>query len=607
MRRIPWQLPAAIVLLVLFAALATFQYRWLGEVSEAERERMRATLRTRASDFSREFDAELTRVFIAFQMDRDRLDADAAAALGDAYAKWRAATATPSLVRAVYVVEGMTLETSTLRRFDRDRQTLEPVEWPPEFAELRRQPPQPLPQMAGLPPPLLMSDALEAGIPALIIPAPHLTTLKSGDQFMVRPTPGAPGRVLIVSLDSGSLKTQLLEPLVAKHFGEGPASDYVVTIVRRDDPSTVVFSSAGQPVERAAADVTTGVFDLRIDEVSRLSGGRGLPHGPGVNDRFAITIVRRANAASGERVLMTGGAEQGAWELRARHRSGSLEAIVARSRRRNMAISLGVLGLLAASIVLALAAALRQQRLARQQMEFVAAVSHELRTPLAVICSAGENLADGVVADGDQVKRYGSLIQTEGRRLGDMVERVMEFAGISSGTAVRARGAVDIGKVIAEATDALRADARDRGVTLEVHSNGTLPAVSGDVDALRSAVQNIVGNALKYSPGGATVDVSTHVDRSGPARVQIRVADSGLGIDAADLPHIFKPFYRGRRAVDAQVRGTGVGLSVVRHVVDAHGGTIAVDSRPGEGTVVVVELPASTDAVQAEPPITPAS
>ena len=83
--------------------------------------------------------------------------------------------------------------------------------------------------------------------------------------------------------------------------------------------------------------------------------------------------------------------------------------------------------------------------------------------------------------------------------------------------------------------------------------------------------------------------------------MQIRVADRGLGIDAADLPHIFKPFYRGRRAVDAQVRGTGVGLSVVRHVVDAHGGTIAVDSRAGEGTTVVVELPASTAGRAARP------
>jgi signal transduction histidine kinase len=290
---------------------------------------------------------------------------------------------------------------------------------------------------------------------------------------------------------------------------------------------------------------------------------------------------------------MAGGDEHGAWEVRARHRSGSLETIVARSRRRNLAISLGVLGLLASSVVLALAAAQRQQRLARQQMEFVAAVSHELRTPLAVICSAGENLADGVIADSKQVKRYGSLIQAEGRRLGDMVERVMEFAGISAGTAVRRSADVDISKVVAEATDALQPDAADRGVTLNVHANGSLLAVTGDADALRSAVQNIVGNAVKYSPRGATVDVSTQVPSGEPPRVQIRVADRGLGIDAADLRHIFKPFYRGRRAVDAQVRGAGVGLSVVRHVVDAHQGTIAVDSRVGEGTTIVVELPAT--------------
>jgi signal transduction histidine kinase len=232
-------------------------------------------------------------------------------------------------------------------------------------------------------------------------------------------------------------------------------------------------------------------------------------------------------------------------------------------------------------------------------MEFVAAVSHELRTPLAVICSAGENLADGVVADSARVKRYGALIQTEGRRLGDMVERVMEFAGISSGTTLRARTAVDISKVIAEATDALRVEARDRAVTLDVESNGALPPVTGDVDALRSAVQNLVGNALKYSPMGATVYVSTRVRNGGAPRVQIRVADRGLGIDAADLPHIFKPFYRGRRAVDAQVRGAGVGLSVVRHVIDSHGGSVAVDSRVGEGTTVVVELPTGPAQVAA--------
>jgi signal transduction histidine kinase len=101
-------------------------------------------------------------------------------------------------------------------------------------------------------------------------------------------------------------------------------------------------------------------------------------------------------------------------------------------------------------------------------------------------------------------------------------------------------------------------------------------------------VQNIVGNAVKYSAHGGAVGVTTHANGAG---VEIRVADRGLGIDAADLPRIFEPFYRGRRAVDAQVRGTGVGLSVVRHVIASHKGSIGVDSRVGEGTTVTVRLP----------------
>jgi signal transduction histidine kinase len=594
----PWQVVAGVVLAGLLVTLAIFQYRWLGEVSQAERERMRASLRTRASEFTQEFDAELTRIYLAFQIDRDQLDADAASALAAAYRQWRSTTATPALVRGVYLAEGRTFESAKVQRLDPDRASLEPAAWPPEFSEMLKRVPRTLPQVAGFPPPLLLADAVDASVPALIIPALRIMRSTVGDDSAFIAHQTSEGRVLIVSLDRDTLQQQLLEPLVAKYFGEGGASEYLVTIVRREDPATIVYSSGPAPVDRAAADVTTGLFDLRMDELNRFSAGRGSEHAPGAaRDRVAITIVRRASGAEGRRVLMAGGDEQGAWEVRARHRSGSLEAIVARSRRRNVAISLGVLGLLAASLALALASARRQQRLARQQMEFVAAVSHELRTPLAVICSAGENLADGVVAEGAQVKRYGSLIETEGRRLAAMVERVLEFAGINSGTAVRAHVDVDVSKVVAEVAAAVRHDAADRGVSVHVHANDALPPVAGDVDALRSAVQNIVGNAVKYSPSGGSVDISTHVHGANQSRVQIRVADRGLGIDAADLPHIFKPFYRGRRAVDAQVRGTGVGLSVVRHVIAQHHGTIAVESRVGEGTTVVVELPVSSPEV----------
>jgi len=303
-----------------------------------------------------------------------------------------------------------------------------------------------------------------------------------------------------------------------------------------------------------------------------------------------VTIVRRSSSlADAARVSMAGGANQGAWLLRARYRSGSLEAIVARSRRWNLAIGAGVLGLLGASFALVLAASQRQRRLARQQMEFVASVSHELRTPLAVICSAGENLADGVVADAAQIKTYGSLIETEGRRLGDMVERVLRFAGINSGRQTQVRAAVDVSRVIADAVHAVAGEARDRGVIVTVQPSGTLPETLGDADALRSAVQNVVGNAVKYSPDGGRVDVDARVGAEGT--LQVRVEDHGIGIDAADLPEIFKPFFRGRRAIDAQVRGSGIGLSVVRHVIQSHGGDVTVESRAGEGTTVTIVLP----------------
>src|SRR5262249_17779118 len=151
-------------------------------------------------------------------------------------------------------------------------------------------------------------------------------------------------------------------------------------------------------IDAASADVTTGMFDLRGDEFDQLGDRFTLPVPPPGATRFAVTIVRKANGDS-RHLMASGPDEQGAWQVRARHRAGSRGAWVGRSGAGIPALGVGGLALRAASFVVVTAPARRRRGLARQQIEFVAAVSHELRTPLAVICSAGENLADGVVAD----------------------------------------------------------------------------------------------------------------------------------------------------------------------------------------------------------------
>jgi signal transduction histidine kinase len=597
-----WQLVAALILLVvLLVTLGTLQYRWLGEVSEAERARMRDGLRARVSEFTQAFDRELTRTYSAFHLTSDQIASGRSAALEDAWNRWRGGAPAPGLVRDIYLAQGVTFESAQLQRLDPAHHTLGPVAWPSELADSLAHAHQALPRVLGTAnatAPVLLTDAIDSRIPALIIPITRINSASPPDApFTVVADPGGPARVVIVVIDRDQMLRQLIEPLVARYFGEGSASEYLVTIARRDAAGTIVYNSTAATVEPSAADVTAGMFDLRADQLTVAPGLFTAAVPPPQSTRLAVTIVRKTT--TGDATYVVGSNEPGAWQVRVRHRAGSLDAIVAASRRRNLAIGLGVLALLAASFVLVIAAAQRQHRLARQQMEFVAAVSHELRTPLAVICSAGENLADGVVSEPAQVQRYGSLIGTEGRRLGDMVERVLQFAGISSGTTMRADASVDVAAVIDDAVAAIAADAQDRAVTVSVTTPAALPQVIGDGNALRSAVQNVIGNAVKYSQSGGSVDVVTELLHDG-AVVRIRVADRGIGIDAADLPHVFEPFYRGRRAVDAQVRGSGVGLSVVQHVIQTHGGDVHIDSRAGEGTTVTLVLPSASTAAAAD-------
>ena len=161
--------------------------------------------------------------------------------------------------------------------------------------------------------------------------------------------------------------------------------------------------------------------------------------------------------------------------------------MVARARTRNLAVSFSVLGLLAASMVLLSASTRRATELNERKMEFVAGVSHELRTPVAVLRSAGQNLADGSVSEPDQVKRYGRLIETEGRRLNDLVEQVLELAGIQSNKLRYRRENLSVRAVLEAALEDCEALRKEKDASIEQRLPEDDVEVEGDADALRRA------------------------------------------------------------------------------------------------------------------------
>jgi len=175
-----------------------------------------------------------------------------------------------------------------------------------------------------------------------------------------------------------------------------------------------------------------------------------------------------------------------------------------------------------------------------------------------------------------------------------MVEQVLELAGVQSGRKTYDRHPVEVGELVERALAACHVSLKAGGFQVEKENAPNVPPIMADAAALRSSIQNLLNNAMKYGGESRRIGVRAQVKTTarGP-EVQITVQDRGMGIAPADLPHIFEPFYRGREVIDAQIHGSGLGLSLVKHVVEAHGGRVSVESTPGHGSTFVLHLPMS--------------
>jgi signal transduction histidine kinase len=226
-------------------------------------------------------------------------------------------------------------------------------------------------------------------------------------------------------------------------------------------------------------------------------------------------------------------------------------------------------------------------RLSQLRKDFVAAVSHEFRSPLSSIAMLAERLVSERTLTPEQLAEYHRIIDHDARRLSGLVSRLLEFAQIEEGKAAYALAPVDLVAVTQEAIEPVRHLAGPGRVRFNPGATGPL-WILGDRVALSHAVKNLIENAAKYSPADTPIDV---VCASANGRHVVEVMDRGIGIPAAEHEKIFEKFYRGQNVAALNVQGVGIGLALVKHVMDSHGGSVSVESRAGDGSRFCLRFP----------------
>jgi len=230
-----------------------------------------------------------------------------------------------------------------------------------------------------------------------------------------------------------------------------------------------------------------------------------------------------------------------------------------------------------------MAAQLAENEERRQRL--FAGIAHELRTPLSVIQGTLEGILDRVIEPTPE--RIASL-HSQAVLLRRLITDLRDLSLAQAGQLQLHLETIDIAGVVRDTVEGLSPLFEERGVTLRVDAPDRLPPVEADPDRLRQVMQNLIENALRHTPGGGEVLI---VLREEGAGVRLSVADTGAGIAAAELPHIFEHFYRADRSRARSSGGTGLGLAIVKSLVEAHHGRVTVESTPGAGSIFTVRLP----------------
>ena len=561
-----WPAALVAVLLIVLPLLAAIQYRWIGQVSAAERGRLETSLRISSQRFADDFAAEIGQIADAF---RSSLRGGANAALvAEEFRYWQSTARHPQLVRSLHLIRMIPGEPAKLFRVDTSSDSFEETIWPPGWEALQR---------IGRGP---TSAQDITGLAGIILPLNES-----------RPVSGPPSALYLLELDRSVLLDEVVPELVITHFGDHDSSVYRVGIVTGGARTEVLFSSDGtwSPDDIANPDAALNL----IPSTQRRPGPPGPPRGggprlpppaeggrgprggpgPGPGGRGGPGGPAGIGGPGGPPTIVIGQPLQ----LLVIHRLGSVAAAVNRVRQQNLALSFGILLVLGGGVIAVVYSSLRARALSKLQMDFAAGVSHELRTPLAVIKSAAYNLQSGVVSDKEGIAEYAAILQGEARRLSDMVDQVLLYAETQSGLRKYDVGPVRVPDVIEQAIHNIGPSVIDAGCEIVREIQSPLPEGTANASALAQCLQNLLNNAIKYGKkdGKGRIAISAKLNPS-LRQIQISISDDGPGIDNADRPHLFEPFYRGVH-VHSNVPGNGLGLHLVKRLMEAQGGKVTFD------------------------------
>jgi signal transduction histidine kinase len=549
-RIVPW----LVVLAVLAGGvvLGVLQIRWVGEASRAEESRIRATLNRGAEQVRYHAEDEVRVLLSLARVPSAAIASGDFTDVTDSLQLWQANTRFPRLLRNLYLVRqlpdgGVLAWSSAEERFV-------DAELPADVAAAAG---AALAQAPGSWPTATLPDWRRV----VVVPVYGARGTRS--------TP-APTAAAVIDLDASVFYAEVVPYYMKRNLAEFPWR-----IVDAADGS-VIGASEGLAADRQP-EAVVGLRSLAVTSLDGREEPRPEPDSGVLLDPLLQSWLQRAQ---GEGEAAVRPPEQPLPEateakLEVYYPGGTLAGTVRTRQVLSLAISLGLVGMLLASVGGLTRLYRRSTRLRTSEQEFVASVSHELRTPIAVIQATSQNLRSGAVSDPARLPRYAEVIHGQVKRLSAMVESILLYAGLESGMARRPSPAeVALPQLVEDVTQPLQHLAAERGCRLSVAASEIPAVVCTDQTALRLVVENLVANAIHHA---GSADVRLAVRHRPFDTLEITVEDDGQGIPSREQARVFEPFVRGERSVREQRPGSGLGLHLVRRVVGLLGGRVTLE------------------------------